>query len=150
EAHHAERERRRERHVRLGMKTGRVEKRQPRATKRTRERANEIEVREIRARPELREREAIAVRGALLDALRRRAPLRRFGFRFLDARRLRAQLDEELRALLAHRRQIAADAAVVTNELALVLLRVLEVRRVHERAGDFSARRREPALERLA
>ena len=49
-----------------------------------------------------------------------------------------------------HRGEIAGDAAVVADELALIRLRVFEVRVVHEVACRFSARRREATLQRLA
>src|SRR5205823_266868 len=95
---------------------------------------------------------SIPARLALLDARRRRLAFRFRGLdlRRDDARSLRVELDQEVLTLIAHRGEIARDAAVVANELPILVRVLFEVLRVDERAGDFPARRREAALHRLA
>src|SRR5262249_28887087 len=111
------------------------------------------EVGEERARARLRVAEAVAPRGPLDDARRRRLALAR-----RDGRRQRlrhhgllcAELSQVDEALARHRGEIARDAAVGADEAARLLLCILQVRGVDERARDLAARQREAALERLA
>src|SRR5262249_5986473 len=51
--------------------------------------------------------------------------------------------------LAPHRRQIARDAAVVADELPLILVGVLDVRVMNEGTRGFPARRAQPALQRF-
>ena len=90
---------------------------------------------------------------AAAAALARRRRARRPRRRHAVARRRplgRAEHAQRDEPILAHLRQVARDAAVVADELALIGLGVGEVRVVDEHAGDLAARRARPALQRLA
>ena len=148
EARDAERERRPERHVRLRVKPLRVNERHADAPEHARQRADQVEVAEERGGARLLVAEAVAhlaapaVRASRAGALPsgRDAPSGRV-LEHGQARCSRAQLREKVDPLVAHRGQIAGDAAVVADELPLVGARVLEVRVVDERARDLAARR---------
>src|SRR6185295_11684262 len=84
----------------------------------------------------LRHVDELAVRAHALDTRGRLLP-----------RIEHAQRDEPV---LAHLDEVTRDAAVVTDELALVGLGFLEVRVMDQRSGDLAARRARPALHRPA
>src|SRR5205823_5484361 len=106
----------------------RIGHRDARAAEHARQRADQIEVTEQRARPGLLEAEAVARRGALGRVDRRLSPLTRLArrLRLLDSDELLlgTHLREEDEALLAHLIEVAGDATVVANERALVGLRL--------------------------
>ena len=151
EARNAERERGAEHHLGLRVEAARVVERELEPAERARQCADQVEVRQKRARPELRVLEPIATRLPLHDPRRRPfLPLGLLRQRLRVHPLLRAEAAQVDDPLLAHRREIARDAAVVADELSLVRASVLEVGGVDERARHLAAGRREPALDRLA